>query len=79
MKQLLFTGWMILALLGLTACGGAAGTDQAQPEQTAQAVEAVEDMSREDLTPQAQTEYIGAVPEGYFAHSDHPGQVVELT
>ena len=79
MKQLLFTGWMVLALLGLTACGGAAGTDQAQSEQTAQAVEAVEDMSREDLTPQAQTEYIGAVPEGYFAPSDHPGQVVELT
>ena len=76
MKQLILSGLAALALLGLTACCGAA---QPQPEQTAQAMEAVGNMGREDSAPQAQTEYISAVPEEYFAPSDHPGQVVELT
>ena len=76
MKQLILSGLAALALLGLAACGGAA---QTQPEQTAQAMEAVGNMGREDSAPQAQTEYISAVPEEYFAPSDHPGQVVELT
>ena len=76
MKQLILSGLAALALLSLAACGGAA---QTQPEQTAQAMEAVGNMGREDSAPQAQTEYISAVPEEYFAPSDHPGQVVELT
>ena len=78
MKQFLFAGLMALALLGLTACGHAAGTAQAQPEQAAQGAEADEDMSG-DAALQAQTEYISAVPEGYFAPSGHAGQVVEIT
>ena len=76
MKQLILSGLAALALLGLAACGGAA---QTQPEQTAQAMETAGNMGREDSAPQAQTEYISAVPEEYFAPSDHPGQVVELT
>ena len=79
MKQFIFTGLMVLTLLGLTACSGETGTVPAQPEQAAQGVETAENMSREDLTPQEQTEYISAVPEGYFAPSDHHGQVVEIT
>ena len=68
---------MALALLGLTACGGGGGT--AQPEQTTQTIEAAGNMEREETAPQAQTEDISAVPEEYFAPSDHPGQVVEIT
>ncbi len=79
MKQFVFAGLLAAALLGLAACGGEAGTAQAQQEQTAQAVEAAEDMDREDPAPREQTEYISAVPEEYFASSDHPGQVVEIT
>ena len=79
MKHFLIAGWMALALLGLVACSGETGTVPAQPEQAAQGVETAENMSREDLTPQEQTEYISAVPEGYFAPSDHHGQVVEIT
>ena len=70
---------MVLTLLGLTACSGETGTVPAQPEQAAQGVETVGNMSRENLTSQEQTEYISAVPEGYFAPSDHHGQVVEIT
>ncbi|HIS51928.1 MAG TPA: esterase [Candidatus Onthomonas avicola] len=77
MKQLLIMGIIVLALLGLTACNSEIGTDQAQSEQTA--VETAGDMSPEASAPQAQTEYISAVPEEYFAPSDHPGQVVEVT
>ena len=79
MKQFIFTGLMVLALLGLTACGGETGTAQAQLEQTTQTVEAAGNMEREDAATQEQTEYISAVPEEYFAPSDHPGQVVEVT
>ena len=79
MKQFVFAGLLAAALLGLAACGGEAGTAQAQQEQTTQAVEAAEDMDREDPAPRGQTEYISAVPEEYFAPSDHPGQVVEVT
>ena len=79
MKQFVFAGLLAAALLGLAACGGEAGTAQAQQEQTTQAVEAAEDMDREDPAPREQTEYISAVPEEYFAPSDHPGQVVEIT
>ena len=79
MKQFLFAGWMALVLLGLMACSGETGPAQAQPEQTTQAVNPAEDMNRENPTPQMQTEYISAVPEEYFAPSDHPGQVVEIT
>ena len=79
MKQFIFTGLMVLTLLGLTACGGETGTVPAQPEQAAQGIETAGNMSREDLTPQEQTEYISAVPEGYFAPPDHHGQVVEIT
>ncbi len=76
MKQLLIMGIIVLALLGLTACNSEIGTDQAQSEQAA--VETAGDMS-EESAPQAQTEYISEVPEEYFASSDHPGQVVEIT
>ena len=79
MKQFIFTGLMVLTLLGLVACSGETGTVPAQPEQAAQGVETAGNMSREDLTPQEQTEYISAVPEGYFAPPDHHGQVVEIT
>ena len=79
MKQFLFAGWMALVLLGLMACSGETGPAQAQPEQTTQAVNPAEDMNRENPTPQMQTEYISAVPEEYFAPSDHHGQVVEIT
>ena len=79
MKQFVFAGLAVLALLGLTACSSGAGTDQTQPEQPNQAVEAVEDLSHEDSTPQEQTEYISAVSEGYFAPSDRTGQVVEVS
>ena len=48
MKQFVFAGLLAAALLGLAACGGEAGTAQAQQEQTTQAVEAAEDMDRED-------------------------------
>ena len=75
MKQFVFAGLLAAALLGLAACGGEAGTAQAQQEQTAQAVEAAED----NPAPRGQTEYISVVPEEYFAPSDHPGQVVEIT
>ena len=78
MKHVLFMALMTLALLGLTSCSGA-GTGQTQPEQTGQAVETAGEMDREEPAPQAQTEYISAVPEGYFVPSDHPGQVVEIT
>ena len=69
MKQFVLIGCLALTLLGLMSCSGA-GTGQAQPEQTGQAVETAS---------QAQTKYIDPVPEGYFAPSDHPGQVVEIT
>ena len=75
MKQFVFAGLLAAALLGLAACGGEAGTAQAQQEQTAQAVEAAED----NPAPRGQTEYISVVPEEFFAPSDHPGQVVEIT
>lgn len=78
MKQFVLIGCLALALLGLTACSGA-GTGQAQQEQTGQTAEAAENMDREETASQAQTEYISAVPEEYFAPSDHPGQVVEIT
>ena len=77
MRRFIFTGLMIMALLGLTACAGEDSAED-QPEQTAQAVDAADDMRREDFTPQEQTEYISAVPEEYFMPSDHPGQVVEI-
>lgn len=79
MKQFIFTGWMVLALLGLAACGGETGTAQAQLEQTTQTVEAAGNMDQEDAASQEQTEYISPVPEAYFAPSDHTGQVVEVT
>ena len=79
MKQFVFAGLLAAALLGLAACGGEAGTAQAQQEQTTQAVGTAEDIDREDPAPRGQTEYISAVPEEYFAPSDHPGQVVEIT
>ena len=79
MKRLLITGILVLALLGLTACSRVGGTARTQPEQTGQTVEAAGNMEREETASQAQTEYISAVPEGYFAPSDHPGQVVEIT
>ena len=75
MKQMIVTGLIALALLGLTACSHADGMDQVQSEQPA---EAAGDMSG-DAASRAQTEYISAVPEEYFAPSDHPGQVVEIT
>ena len=56
MKQFVLIGCLALTLLGLMSCSGA-GTGQAQPEQTGQAVETAS---------QAQTEYISAVPEGIF-------------
>ena len=71
-------GAAALVLLALTACGREAGPSQAQLEQTTQTVEAVEDMSREDLAPLEQIEYIRPVPEEYFGPSDHSGQVVEI-
>ena len=70
---------MVLALLGLTACGGGTGTAQVQLEQTSQAVEAAGGGSAPDSLPMEQTEYISAVPEEYFAPSGHHGQVVEVT
>ena len=79
MKQFVFVGLLALALLGLTACSRGAGTDRTQPDQTSQAVEAMEDMSREDPAPRPQTEYISAVPDGYFAPSERPGQMAEIT
>lgn len=78
MKQLIFTGWMVLALLGLAACSGG-GTERTQPEQTTQMAEAAGNMEREETASQEQTEYISAVPEEYFAPSGHHGQVVEIT
>ncbi len=75
MKQFVLIGCLALALLGLTACGHADGMDQVQSEQPA---EAAGDMSG-DAASRAQTEYISAVPEEYFAPSGHPGQVVEIT
>ena len=79
MKPLLITGLLVLAMLGLTACSSGSGTDQTQPEQTTQTAEAAGNMEREETVSQAQTEYISAVQEEYFALSDHPGQVVEIT
>ncbi len=79
MKQFLFAGLMALALLGLAACRSETGTAQTQPAQATQAAEAGEDISQADSTPQAPTEYISAVPDEYFAPSDRPGQVVEIT
>ena len=79
MKQMIVTGLIALALLGLTACSSGAGTDQTQPEQTTQTAEAAGNVEREETAFQAQTEYIGPVPEEYFAPSGHPGQVVEIT
>ena len=78
MKQFVLIGCLALALLGLTACSGA-GTGQAQQEQTGQTAEAAEYMEREETAQRPQTEYIGPVPEGYFAPSGYPGQVAELT
>ena len=65
MKQFVLIGCLALTLLGLTSCSGA-GTGQTQPEQTGQAVETAGEMDREEPAPQAQTEYISAVPEGIF-------------
>ena len=79
MRSLLITGILILALLGLTACGSGTGAVQAPLEQTTQTAEAAGNVDREETMSQAQTEYISAVPEEYFAPSDHPGQVVEVT
>lgn len=79
MKQFIFTGLIVLTLLGLAACGSEADAVQAQPEQTTQAVETAGSMEGGETVPQEQTEYIGAVPEGYFAPSDRSGQVVEIT
>ena len=79
MKPLLITGLLVLAMLGLTACSSGSGTDRPQPEQTTQTAEAAGNMEREETVSQAQTEYISAVQEEYFALSDHPGQVVEIT
>ena len=76
MKQFVLSGCLALTLLGLTACGSGPDTDQTQPEQTGQAAG---NMDREETTSQAQTEYISPVPEEYFAPSDHPGQVAEVT
>ena len=70
-------GAAALVLLALTACGREAGPSQAQLEQTTQTVEAVEDMSREDLAPLEQIEYIRPVPEEYVEPSDHAGKVEE--
>ena len=79
MKQFIFTGWIVLALLGLTACSSGSGTDRPQPEQTTQTAEAAGNMEREEAASQEQTEYISAVPKEYFAPSGHPGQVLEIT
>ena len=79
MKQFVFAGLLAAAPLGLAGGRGQAGTAQAQQEQTTQAVGTAEDIDREDPAPRGQTEYISAVPEEYFAPSDHPGQVVEIT
>ena len=79
MKQFIFTGWIVLALLGLTACSSGSGTDRPQPEQTTQTAEAAGNMEREEAASQEQTEYISAVPKEYFAPSGHPGQVAEIT
>ena len=76
MKQFVLIGCLALALLGLTACRRETGADRGRPEQAA---ETAGDTGPEESAPQARTEYIGAVPEGYFVPSDHPGQVVEIT
>ena len=78
MKQIFLTGLLIMLTLGLAACSHEAGASQEQPEHTTQAVETEGAMSQE-ITDQAQTEYISPVPEEYFVPSDHPGQVVEIT
>lgn len=83
MKQFILTGLIILASLGLTACGSRTDANQVSPEQATQTVEAVEgtveDINHDDFTPQTQTEYISAVPERYFAPADHAGQIMEVT
>ena len=74
MRPLLITGILVFALLGLMACGSEAVAAQSQPERITQTAE-----TAEHTAPQAQIEYIGAVPEESFAPSGHPGQVVEIT
>lgn len=78
MKQFVLIGCLALALLGLSACGGA-GTGQALPEQASQAVGPAEATAPEEPASQEQTEYISAVPEEYFAPSGYLGQVAEIT
>ena len=79
MKPFLFLGLTILALLALAGCSREADMGQAQLEQTGQTAASAADNIREEFTPQELTESIGAVPEEYFAPSDHPGQVAPIT
>ena len=79
MRQSALVLFLELVLLGLTACGSGGGMDRSQPEQTTQTAEDTGNMSPEETAPRPQTEYIGPAPEEYFAPSDHPGQVAEIT
>ena len=66
-KRFLAASGLALAVLGLTACSRGPSAVQAPQAQTPQA-QAPQAQTPQAQTPQAaQTEYIRAVPEAYFA------------
>lgn len=73
-KRFLAAFGLALAVLGLTACSRVPSAVQVPQAQTPQA------QAPPAQTPQAaQTEYIRAVPEAYFAPAAQAGQVVEIS
>ena len=54
-------------------------TSQITEDGTEENAETEEQESLAENMEQEQTEYIGTVPEEYFAASDHAGQVAEIT
>ena len=78
-KRFLAACGLALAVLGLTACSREPSAVQAPQAQTPQA-QAPQAQTPQAQTPQAaQTEYIRAVPEAYFAPAAQAGQVVEIS
>ncbi len=84
-RIILIFSFMLLLAFCMAGCGRESRaqeterTSQTTEQDTEETIETERPESMAENTEQEQTEYIGAVPEEYFAVSDHAGQVIEVT
>ena len=84
-RIILIFSFMLLLAFCMAGCGRESRaqeterTSQTTEQDTEETIETERPESPAENTGQEQTEYIGAVPEEYFAASGHAGQVIEVT